>query len=193
MIRLISGAVAYTEGADVVVAQNGIGYLIHTSGRSAHRPTETVTLHTHLAIRENAHDLYGFETRDELEVFELLMTIPKIGPKSALAVLSQADITLLKEAVRTNDPTRLSKLSGIGAKSAEKIVAGLKEVFERRGIVDESTAPDAAFHAEDVIDALVTLGYAPYDARKAILAVHEQDPSLTSSSDIIKAALRTLG
>ena len=79
-------------------------------------------IHTHLAVRENALDLYGFTTHDELTMFEQLIKLQKIGPKTAIQILSQASLETLRKAVQTNDATYLSKMSGIGKKSAEKIL-----------------------------------------------------------------------
>src|SRR5690606_12668832 len=108
----------------------GIGYLVRTNSPTSYQLNTSVILFTHLAVRENALDLYGFADRDTLEIFELLLELPKVGPKTALQFLTQADVLLIKEAVYKEDAGYLSKLSGIGKKSAEKIVFGLKEKFE---------------------------------------------------------------
>src|SRR5690606_39527631 len=120
----------------VVVDVNGIGYQVYTSSPASCQLGSPALFFTHLAVRENSLDLYGFFDRDTLEIFELLIELPKIGPKSALQILTAADITLLREAVRNDDPGYLSKLSGIGKKSAEKIVAGLKDKLEAMGYED---------------------------------------------------------
>lgn len=198
MIRQLTGTVVHATLTDVVIDVHGVGYLVRTSvaGTSFQLGTEVV-LYTYLAVRETALDLYGFTTLDELEIFELLITLPKIGPKSAIQILAQADISLLKEAVANNDPTYLSKLSGIGKKSAEKIVAGLADVFERKGLIDSSSdrgnlSTGAPAFVSDTIDALVTLGYPESDARRAVLKIREVEPELNNSNDILKAALRNL-
>src|SRR5690606_22203464 len=114
--------------------------------------------------------------RDTLEIFELLIELPKIGPKSALQILTAADITLLREAVRNDDPGYLSKLSGIGKKSAEKIVAGLKDKLEAMGYEDMgSSLPTNSAHA-DTIDALIALGYPAHDARRVVIEITTADP-----------------
>lgn len=179
MIRQISGIVTDIGPTFVVINVSGVGYLIYTNAPTSFQLDAPVRLFTHLAVRENALDLYGFIDRDTLEIFELLIELPKIGPKSALQILTQADVGLLKEAVQNDDPTYLSKLSGIGKKSAEKIVAGLKDKFEARGIAD-------------TIDALVALGYPAHDARRVVLEMTNADPSLTSSASLVKLALQQL-
>lgn len=198
MIRELTGKISHTELTAVTINVNGVGYLVHTSvAGNNFKLDQEVTLHTHLAVRENAMDLYGFLTRDELEIFELLITLPKIGPKSAQQILAQADITLLKEAVRNNDPSYLSKLSGIGKKSAEKIVAGLSDIFERKGLIDDNLgAPNGngqtPGYISDTIDALVTLGYPEHEARKTIQKIKEDNPELNNSNDALRAALKVL-
>jgi holliday junction DNA helicase RuvA len=194
MIRQISGIVTDIGISFVVVDVGGVGYLVYTNSPSSHLLDTPARLFTHLAVRENSLDLYGFPDRDTLEIFELLIDLPKIGPKSALQILTQADISLLREAVRNDDPGYLSKLSGIGKKSAEKIVSGLKDKFESRGYDEVSirSSGSAPTHTSDTIDALIALGYPAMDARRIVLEIAAGDPSLTSSADTIKIALKLL-
>lgn len=196
MIRQLSGIVAGHATNSVVIDVHGVGYLVYTSSLGTQfKIGSEITLHTYLAVRETALDLYGFQLLDELEIFELLISLPKIGPKSASQILSQADISLLKEAVRNEDPTYLSKMSGIGKKSAEKIVAGLKEKFETSsiGIVgseeSDTVSAEQADLASDTIDALIALGYTPNDARKAIAGL---PPDITSANEAVREALKFL-
>lgn len=195
MIRSIRGHVAGVDSSDVVVEVGGLGYLIHTNAIGI-ALGEEVLFYTHLAVRENAHDLYGFVSEAELNIFELLIELPKIGPKTALQFLKQADIRLLKEAVRKDDPKYLSKLSGIGKKSAEKIVAGLREKFEAEGLNDEleqSSRANDRGHAPDTVDALIALGYSEREARVAVKRVSLDHPEVTNSAEALKIALRELG
>lgn len=194
MIRQISGMVADIGISFVVVDVGGVGYLVYTNSPSSHLLNTPTRFFTHLAVRENSLDLYGFPDRDTLEIFELLIDLPKIGPKSALQILTQADISLLKEAVFNDDPVYLSKLSGIGKKSAEKIVSGLKDKFESRGYEEVSTRSSGRVptHTSDTIDALIALGYPAMDARRIVLEIAAEDPSLSSSADTIKIALKLL-
>jgi Holliday junction DNA helicase RuvA len=187
--------VADIDLTSVVVDVGGIGYLVYTNSPASYQPGAPAEFYTHLAVRENALDLYGFANRDTLEIFELLIELPKIGPKSALQILTVADPELLREAVGNNDPSYLSKRSGIGKKTAEKVVAGLKDKFESRGL--EEMAADkrsliAPTHASDTIDALISLGYAPGDARRVVVEVTNTEPPLSSSAEVIKLALQIL-
>ena len=189
MIRLVCGEVTSLSGTGVVVLVGGLGYLVHTSKKTALLPGDTVSLYTHLAVRETALDLYGFTTEVELQCFELLLTIPKIGPKSALQILDQADVTLIIEAVNLGDAAHLTKLSGISKKTAEKIVTELKDKVEVLSFVTGTTTPDAhteAYH--DAFDTLLTLGYNPMNVRRVL---EELDHGATTSI-LVKLALQKL-
>lgn len=191
MIRKLTGTIAEVTDSAAVVEVNQIGYLVYTNQTA--NLGEITTFFTHLAVRENALDLYGFFTQEELIVFELLLTLPKIGPKSALQIMSKASLDLIKEAVTNNDPSYLSKISGIGKKSAEKIVAGLKDKLEgiAPGLAGQSPASPGAPES-DTIDALITLGYSPNEARTVVITINKEQPDLIASNDILKAALRQL-
>lgn len=194
MIRRISGTVVDCAEQFIVVDVNGVGYLLYTPNATSYTLDKDVTLYTHLAVRENILDLYGFATRDELELFELLLGLPKIGPKSALQILSQADMDLIKTAVINDDPAHLSKLSGIGKKTAEKIVQGLADSFESyAGAYTQSSQQTAATtHTNDAIDALISLGYPQSDARKVVQQVVAENTKLETANDLVKEALKIL-
>ncbi len=188
MIRQLTGIVADVGLNYVVLDVGGVGYLIHTNTPAHYLPDATTRFFTYLAVRDNALDLYGFADRDTLEIFELLIELPKIGPKSALQILTAADIQLLKEAVLNNDPGYLSKLSGIGKKSAEKIVSGLKDKFESLGYDALPARQNGAYeqgHTTDTIDALIALGYPAFDTRRVVIEINTADPSLSSSAEVI--------
>ncbi len=195
MIRQISGMIADLGINYVVVDVNGIGYLVYTNApTSSLLDGTTISLFTYLAVRENALDLYGFTQKDELEVFELLIDLPKIGPKTALQILCQADIKLIKEAVTQNDAGYLSKMSGIGKKSAEKIVDGLKDKFEfsHFDADGQKTKVSETQHATDTVDALLTLGYSQNEARSAVQKITEDYPELNKSNEVLRLALKHL-
>lgn len=178
----------------VVLDVNGVGYLVFVPRLSPkHTVGNPCTLFTHLAVRENALDLYGFETEAELTLFELLITLPKIGPKSALQILTQADTAVLEKAVAEQDPGYLSKMSGIGKKTAEKVVTGLEDklaVFSTGSAAAELSDVGGVGYLTDAIDALVALGYPQSDARKA---VQQLPPTVTSANEAVREALKILG
>ncbi len=193
MIRRIFGEVVDVGATHVVVDVGGVGYLVHMNASGAtFKIGNNAEFWTYLAVRENALDLYGFQTSDELSVFELLIGLPKIGPKSAAQILAQADISLLREASLKGDATYLSKMSGIGKKSAEKIVQGLKEKFEKLGdVAYQKTAENEVGTTLniDVMEALISLGYSERDARDAIQKLPED---IKTPSEAIREALRFL-
>lgn len=196
MIRHIRGKVSDIHPTHVVIDVQGVGYFIYTTAKTRCIIGEELTLHTHLAVRENAMDLYGFTTATELSFFELLLTLPKIGPKSALQILSQADVSLLQNAILSQDASHLSKMSGISKKTAEKIVLGLKDAFdsveyEYGTDANQTTTQQSAF-ISDTIDALITLGYPQADARKAVQQLLSEKPEITKVNEAIKEVLKLL-
>lgn len=195
MIRSLTGKLRQKMDQAVLIEVQGIGYLVYVPKTPTVTNDTELTLHTYLAVRETALDLYGFETLDELELFEHLLTLPKIGPKSALQVLTQASVELIKSSIANNDPGQLSKMSGIGKKTAEKVIAGLTEIYEKQGLVftTEAATAGSGAHLSDTIDALVALGYPEHDARKSVQQITESKPELKNTNDILKEALRTLG
>jgi holliday junction DNA helicase RuvA len=189
MIRFIEGTVASISSSGAVILVGGLGYHVHTTKKTALLPNDQVALHTYLAVRETALDLYGFISQIELDCFELLLTIPKIGPKSALQILDQADVTLLLEAVNLEDPAHLTKLSGISKKTAEKIVTELKGKVELLSYASNSVAPEANTESyNDAFDTLLTLGYNPINIRRVL----EELGSGESTSMLVRQALQRL-
>ena len=188
MIAKLIGNIADVRHTHIVLQVGGVGYLVAVANGSGYVIGAEVDIHTYLAVRENALDLYGFTTRDELTMFEHLIKLPKIGPKTAMQILSQASLETLKKAVQTNDATYLSKMSGIGKKSAEKIVAGLADVLDQNDFLEEPSHSNQS--DSDVIDALMTLGYSQRDALQAVQKIPVE---ITNINARIKHALKFIG
>ncbi len=190
MIRMIVGEIVAVADGYVTVLTGGVGYLVGTNTKGTmFRVGDRVTLHTHLAVRETAMDLYGFTTLSELDIFELLMEVPKIGPKSALQVMNQASPTLLLEAIGKKDAAYLHKLSGIGKKTCENIVQFLHDKVEGMAFADDIGVATGLTDAQtDAIDALVSLGYDLTSARAAV-----KELSGETANDLIKQALKQIG
>ncbi len=192
MIRSLGGIIESLEDKAVVLSVNQIGYLIHTSTtRAAYVPGDEAFFYTHLVVRENALDLYGFTEKLELYFFELLLSVPKIGPKSALQILNQADTSLLTSTILAADPDQLHKLSGISKKMATNITTHLVGKLDHLDLGEVShTSPGSLLSPNqiDAIDALITLGYSQSDARNY---VQKQERGGDTKS-IIQAVLKEI-
>jgi Holliday junction DNA helicase RuvA len=196
MIARLRGTVLEALPNRLVIDVNGVGYLVHVplSTYDQLNPLEgnAIDLRTHLHIRETAQTLYGFSSDAERDMFLLLIDrVSGIGPAIAMAVLSGMPVDNFKAAVVENDVASLSKIKGLGKKTAERIVLELKD---KVGVADgwkaatENAAPSAANDAEL---ALIGLGYKQVEARKAVKAVVAADPSV-GAEDLLRGALRLL-
>ncbi|MBU0647202.1 Holliday junction branch migration protein RuvA [Patescibacteria group bacterium] len=191
MIAFLSGKIKNKSNGYIILEVNNIGYKVFISQIffADLDINQAVDLYTHQYIREDALDLYGLRSLDELEFFELLISISGIGPKSALGVLSIAGINDIKESIVAGDPTLLTKVSGIGRKIAERVVLELREKIRKTNFVEEKTGSISS-SSGDEIDALLALGYSIIQARQALQAI---DPKIKESGERIRQALRNLG
>jgi len=147
-----------------------------------------VEVYTHHQVREEASDLYGFKTMEDLELFGLLLTVSGVGPKSALGVLSIASADDIKDAIIRGDANLLTKVSGIGKKTAERLVLELKnKVLRTGGVVTTLNARSDS--GSDELDALMSLGYSLSEARSALNLV---DSEVIDSGERVKAALKKM-
>jgi holliday junction DNA helicase RuvA len=187
VISQIQGIVLDNNEKYIVVNIGGIGFKIYCTSETKEiaKENEKISLFTHLVVKEDALDLYGFITKDELNFFELLISISGIGPKTALNVLNITTVSALKKAITSNDTSHLIKVSGIGKKIAEKIVLELKDkvgVHSGEGISLRDEI--------DAVEALKALGYSQKDAREAL---QEVDKDIIETGARIKSALKILG
>lgn len=190
MISYLEGTVVSLSDKFVVVLVNGVGYKIFLSPSTSdkiQRIGDAVKVFTHLHVREDALDLYGFLDATELELFEMLLTVSGIGPKMALTIISIDRPSVLAGAVAREDTAFLTKISGIGNKMAQKIVLELKEKITRLSFKAENA--EVALDA-DAIDALVAFGWSMREARTALRAVSKD---IIQTELRIKEALKTLG
>jgi Holliday junction DNA helicase RuvA len=190
MIRSLEGKISTITDNSVIIVVNGIGYQVYTNtSRREFIPDQTAFMYTYLAVRETALDLYGFTERNELSYFELLLNIPKIGPKSALGIMNQADPSLLYSSALEQDPDQLHKLSGIGKKTCINIVNYLSNKIDILPTTD-ADAPLANTHLSstqiDAIDALITLGYDPKEARSYVTNLDKSDDTKTLVQAVLK-------
>lgn len=187
MISMITGNVVDGDARSLTVDVGGVGYKIFTTaGMLEAKRGQRATFWTYLAVRDDALNLYGFGDKTEREMFELLLGVSGIGPKTALAILNAANPATIKKAVTSDDPSYLHKVSGVSRKHAEKIVLDLKNKFI--GIDDvESSEP---LDTSDALEALTALGYAERDARDVLRKV---PADVTDVAERIRQALKLLG
>jgi len=191
MISYLKGKIKHKGNAYVILEVNNIGYQIFISpllyaDLSLNLETE---FYTYQQVREDALNLYGFKNMEELGMFELLLSIPGIGPKSALGVMSIATVDDIKESIGRGDPALLTKVSGIGRKTAERVVLELREKISKLGIGDGKTVK-GQLGSSDEIDALMALGYSLSQAREALNNI---DAKIEDSGERIRQALKKLG
>ncbi|MDQ3089834.1 MAG: Holliday junction branch migration protein RuvA [bacterium] len=187
MIGTLSGTVRHKDLHTIIVDVGGVGYKVFSTADTTLDAVtgESVYLWTYLAVRENALDLYGFLDKETLDLFELLITISGIGPKTALGILNVATPAMLRQAVATEDISHLTKVSGIGKKNAEKIVIELRDKLKT---TSEDMVRGKAGEG-DVLEALISLGYSERDARDAVKRLPKD---LEGTSARIKEALKYL-
>ena len=201
MISYIKGELTEVFEDTVVVETNGIGYNLRVPGSVLDRlPSvgSSVRIYTYLYVKEDAMNLFGFLSRDDLSVFKLLLNISGIGPKGALAILSTIGPDDLRFAVLSEDVKTISSAPGIGAKTAKRLIIELKdklklaEVFETALANKEkaSSENDVLFARNEAVEALVALGYASAQAMKAVQQVENAEEK--DSEQILKEALKKL-
>jgi Holliday junction DNA helicase RuvA len=187
MIGTLKGTVQYKDLAFIIVDVHGVGYKVSVSTDTAVDafPGDPITLWTYLSVRETALDLFGFKDKETLDIFELLIGISGIGPKTALGILNVATPAMLRQAVAEDDTSYLTRVSGIGKKNAEKIVLELRDK-----LVTTSADQGLNMRAEgDALEALVSLGYNERDVREALKKVSKE---IENTSERVKQALKIL-
>ena len=195
MISHVSGIVEYVDTEKVVVDNNGIGISVFMTNDdlSVIGQGEEIKIHTYFNVKEDAMQLYGFLNKESLELFKLLLTVSKVGPKGALSILSTCPAEMLKMSIVSGDAKTIATANGIGAKTAERVVLELKDKIEIEGVEDFVADANVAEStvANDVIDALVGLGYPKSEALSTVKRIEMTEDM--SEEDILKKALMELG
>lgn len=190
MIAYLQGKIIVKNNHYLILEVGGVGYQIFAGENflASLKIGQEKEIYIHHRVREDVSDLYGFSALEELDLFELLISVSGVGPKSAVAVISLATPDDIKEAIIRGDASLLTKVSGIGKKTAERLVLELKNKVAHisGGINLAGTGTGTG----DELDALMSLGYSIIEARDALNSV---GPSITSSAGRVKAALKQLG
>jgi len=188
VIGRIHGRLIERRPPQIVVDVHGVGYEIDVPMSTFYQLPATggeVTLYTHLIVREDAQQLYGFGNEQERHVFRQLLKISGVGARTALAVLSGLSVGELYEAVATQDAGRLTRIPGIGKKTAERLLLELKDKLE---VTVMPAAPAPGGNAGDILNALLALGYNDKEARWAV----KQLPAEVNVAEGIRQALKLL-
>lgn len=199
MFAYISGKVNYKSKDYIVVDVSGIGYKVHTSMNSLGKLSndDEVKMFTYVHIREDIMDIYGFLTKEELGIFELLISVSGVGPKAALSVLSVTDPSKFSLAVINSDIKVLTSAQGIGKKIAQRIILELKDKISKEQLEyiktikenDLDIALSQKTAANEAISALMVLGYSPAEANKSVANIYNENLNV---ENLIKAALKQL-
>lgn len=191
MIAHVKGVVAEKFGSAVIVDVNGVGYEVNVALGDYERAllNEDVKFYTYHHIREQSQDLFGFSSLAAKKLFELLIGVQGVGPKAALAILSLADSEVVRNAIANSDVVYISKASGVGKKTAERVAVdlhdkvGLALRYDNNVVTGESSPIN---HTDEALEALMALGYNLNDATKALEGV----PTDLSTADRVTQALK---
>ena len=189
MIGWLSGEVVdiKLERGYLILNVGGVGYVVYTTAQALLSASQgdALSVHTYTVVRETALDLYGFSTPEEKALFELLISVSGVGPKSAISILSLADTSTIYNAISRDETSYLTKVSGIGKKLASKIVLELKDKVADIGESGDSTTTDDT----SVMEALEAMGYKAQEARDAIKSIPSDIAGLNAR---VSAALKAL-
>ncbi|MEH6579097.1 MAG: Holliday junction branch migration protein RuvA [Amphritea sp.] len=206
MIGRLKGELLEKHPPQLVLDVNGVGYEVDASMNTFYRLPQvggSVTLHTHMVVREDAQLLYGFYERSERSLFRTLIKVNGVGPKLALTILSGISVNEFVQSVQHQDTAALVRLPGVGKKTAERLIIEMKDKLQdfQFGNPDEFTLTDDLGVAPQVIvadyrgeaeSALVALGYKPVQATKSIAQAEKALGASVSSEELIRAALKSM-
>lgn len=199
MIAYVSGTLVEKDPETAIVDVEGIGYRVHVPSSTYERLPDTdedVTLYTYHYLREDDEALYGFATKAERTVFETMTGVSRVGPKLALSALSSMSPTELRDHVMEEDKGRLTEISGVGKKTADRLIVELRDPLAELDVFDDSAAPisggsEARAEARaDALKALTELGLARADAERAIRNVLRDDAGIQSADELVRRALK---
>lgn len=183
MIGFLKGSIKHIGLNYIILEVNNVGYSVYSGPKILSKKNDdNVELFIYESIREDAHDLYGFLSINELEFFEKLISVKGVGPKSAMTIISSSDINMLKEGILTGDVNYVSRVKGIGKKTAERIILELAGKLN----VEDVIAENISGGADEAGSALVSLGYSERDVKEMLKGI-DKDLSL---EERVKMALK---
>ena len=195
MIGSLTGKVHMLTAPHILLEVNGVGYEVETplSTFCQLKNDQTITLWTHLTVREDAHLLYGFIDTDDKTLFRILLKVNGVGPKLALGILSSMSASMLIQSIEMQDITTLTRIPGVGKKTAARLVIELRDRLQVFAGVQTTSAGQpqitlsAASPVAEAEAALVSLGYKPVEAQRAVAAIKNDH---SDTADLIRAALK---
>lgn len=190
MIGWLRGRLLGKQPPHLLLEVQGVGYELEAPMSTFYELPETgaeVTLYTHLVVREDAHVLFGFASEAERRLFRTLIRVNGVGPRLALTILSGVRAEQFLRCVREGDTAALSRLPGIGKKTAERLVVEMRDRLEEAGLTAPAAFPGGLSPREEALSALVALGYKPAEAARMLAAFPEAG---LSSEDLIRRALQ---
>ncbi|MDQ6710727.1 MAG: Holliday junction branch migration protein RuvA [Candidatus Dormibacteraeota bacterium] len=197
MIASLEGTIVHRAEDSIILDVHGVGYLVTVGNRTLSelpRVGEQLRLYTYTYVREDALGLFGFIRQEELTFFKLLLSVKGIGPKAALAILSRAELRVLKRAVLQEDAAMLATVPGIGPKTAARVVLELKGKLREEMFPDETRAatPGISEAVAEAVQILTGLGYTPIEAKEAVRKVESGNGGGHSVEQLVTVALKGL-
>lgn len=198
MIAFLEGLLVEKQPTLAVIDVGGVGFAVHIPLSSYHALgglKSRVRVETHLHVREDAIQLFGFATRDEKQLFELLLGVSGVGPRLALSVLSGTSVADFTSAILMEDVKKLSSISGVGKKTAQRLVMELRDTLGKAGIepgagLPLAAAPEERGVVDDAVLGLVSLGYDRAEARRAIARVSTDMDGTPTAEELIRRVLQ---
>jgi len=195
MIAFLKGRLVHKDPTHVVIDVGGVGYhvIISLATFADVKDQESILLHTHLAIREDAHVLFGFSKEGEKKLFQQLISVNGVGPSTAIVMLSYMNSTELKNAIVQENTSALQSIKGIGGKTAQRVIIELKDKLKKEGWDEAQPSVLAGPHntlRKEALSALVTLGLPKMAAEKSVDTVLKRSGNTITLEDLVKQALK---
>jgi holliday junction DNA helicase RuvA len=196
MISYLKGRLAHKDPTFVIIDVNGVGYHVNISLQtfSEIKDQENILLFTHLAIREDAHILFGFSNESEKKLFQQLISVNGIGPSTAIVMLSYMNSSELKTAIIAENAAALQSIKGIGGKTAQRVIIELRDKLKKEGWEEAQPNVSAGPHntlRKEALSALLTLGLPKAAAEKSVDTVLKKSGNTITLEDLVKQALKT--
>lgn len=195
MIAFLKGRLVHKDPTHVIIDVGGVGYhvIISLATFADVKDQENILLHTHLAIREDAHVLFGFSKEVEKKLFQQLISVNGVGPSTAIVMLSYMNSVELKNAIVQENTAALQSIKGIGGKTAQRVIIELKDKLKKEGWDETQPSVLASPHntlRKEALSALVTLGLPKLAAEKSVDAVLKKSGNTITLEDLVKQALK---